>query len=95
LARRYIELSFNNLDIDVSTLSDTWIKLATQEFNLEEICQLYSDPAIKEKAVSTWKYAAQLGVNDCPLLYFQGKKVAKYPESAFEWQKLLNTIIIL
>jgi hypothetical protein len=63
--------------------------------SVERISNLYSDEQIKNRAINTWKFAAKLGVHDPPQLVFRGKKLAKIPETASEWQKMLDLFIIL
>jgi hypothetical protein len=65
------------------------------EMSMERISNLYSDEQIKIRAINTWKFAAKLGVHDPPQLIFRGKKLTKIPETASEWEKLLNSFIIL
>ena len=56
---------------------------------------MLEDGECQSKATKTWKYGASLGVSETPQLYFKGKKMEETPTTDKEWEKLLNTIIIL
>jgi hypothetical protein len=105
ICQEYLELSLNNIESDPrlrNEFSLYWSELVSNylaqkfpEISMEQISNLYSDEQIKSRAMRTWKYAAKLGVHDPPQLFFRGKKLINIPETASEWQKLLNSFIIL
>ena len=101
MSQRYIELCFKNIDDNNGLRNEflsSWQNIVSNHFSdLDPIewQSVFEDEILKSKAQSTWKYAASQGVNDTPQLYFKGKKMENTPKNHKEWEKLLNTIIIL
>lgn len=86
------QIVFTNLE---QFMKDSGVPI--EEFSQQRIYAIYEGDEniseFEEKTKDTWKFGASLGIHKTPQMFYNGKKLLKFPESSEEMIKVLNTVI--